>query len=239
MRIKINFNPTNTEIPAKEIINLTKSYLHKIIGNNNIYHNKFSDYAITPLMRGKYNKLNKSFSFPNGTYIVFSTLNNNLLNIILNNIEYVNFNNILEFSNIEIIIENFTDGNNYVTTLSPILLRDHKIKTLKKNEITFKDKEHFEKILTEKTIIKLSKFDNNLNLTNFNIKLTNDQSYNKINIIPVNKIPNTASQCNLVINTNKKVMNVLYNLGLGMSTGCGFGTIYNTNNYQKYNLNNA
>lgn len=229
MRIKINFKPSTVEIPAKEIINLTKSYLHRIIGNNNDYHGKPSNYAITPLMRGKYNKDNKSYSFPYGTYIVFSTLDNNLMDIIFSNIYKVKFDNNLQFFGIDIIEEKFTNGNNYVTTLSPILLRNNK-------ELTYLDKEDFENILTEKTIKKLKYANQNLNTENLSIKLTYDDSYNKINIIPVNNIPNKTSQCNLVINTNKKVMETLYNIGLGISTGCGFGTFYNTINYKYYNI---
>lgn len=231
MRIIITFKPSMIEIPAKENINLVKSYLHKLIGENNKYHGKPSLYSITPLMRGKYNKKNKSFSFPNGTYIIFSTIDQELMDVVLSNIYEINFGNNLELFGVDVIEESFTDGNNYVTTLSPILLRDGNHK-----EITYLNKDKFETLLTEKTIKKLYHVDKKLNLKDFSIKLTNDDTYNKINIIPVNKIPNTASKCNLVINTNKRVMKILYNLGLGISTGCGFGTFYNTINYNYYNI---
>lgn len=236
MRIKINFKPSTVEIPAKEIINLTKSYLHRIIGNNNDYHGKPSNYAITPLMRGKYNKDNKSYSFPYGTYIVFSSIDEELMNIVFSNIYKVNVDNNLQFFGIDIIEETFTNGNNYITTLSPILIRDVDTVNKKTKELTYLNKYHFENTLTEKTINKLNHIDKNLNTNDFTIKLTYDNSYNKINIIPVNNIPNKTSQCNLLINTNKKVMETLYNIGLGMSTGCGFGTFYNTINYKYYNI---
>lgn len=236
MRIKINFKPSNVEIPAFKITDISKSYLHKIIGTNNEYHDKFSLYSITSLMRGKYNRDNKSYSFPIGTYIIFSTIDENLINIILTNIYKVNFGYGLDLFGIDIIEESFTNGNNYITTLSPILLRNSKIKSKKDNAVTFENKLEFETLITEKTLSKIKRINNNLITDNFSIKLTNDNKYNKVKIIPINGIPNITSRCNLVVNSNPEVMKILYNTGLGMSTGCGFGTFYNTNNYNRYNL---
>jgi len=50
----------------------------------------------------------------------------------------------------------------------------------------------------------------------------------------VKNVINHASSIQISVKTNKAVASKLYNLGLGQSTGSGFGTIYKTENYELY-----
>ena len=52
----------------------------------------------------------------------------------------------------------------------------------------------------------------------------------------VKNVINHANQCHISIHTNKKVAELLYNIGLGQSTGSGFGTIYKTENHKTYKI---
>ena len=57
---------------------------------------------------------------------------------------------------------------------------------------------------------------------------------NRIKTIMVNNVKNVVNQCQVDIKCNKYVAELIYNLGIGQSTGCGFGTIYKTENRKLY-----
>ena len=50
----------------------------------------------------------------------------------------------------------------------------------------------------------------------------------------VKNVVNYANSCHINVYTNRKVAELLYNIGLGQSTGSGFGTIYKTENRSFY-----
>ena len=50
----------------------------------------------------------------------------------------------------------------------------------------------------------------------------------------VKNVINKANQCQISIYTNKKIAELLYNIGIGQSTGSGFGVIYKTENHKLY-----
>ena len=45
---------------------------------------------------------------------------------------------------------------------------------------------------------------------------------------------NIANQCQVSINCKKELAELIYNIGLGQSTGSGFGTVYKTENHKMY-----
>jgi CRISPR/Cas system endoribonuclease Cas6 (RAMP superfamily) len=56
----------------------------------------------------------------------------------------------------------------------------------------------------------------------------------KVKRIMVKNVINYANQCHISIKCKKEVANLLFNIGVGQSTGSGFGTIYNTRNHKMY-----
>ena len=98
--------------------------------------------------------------------------------------------------------------------------------------ITLND-ENFEGELQRYLINKLSKIDAKLDLSDFEVKIPKNDNH-KIKKILVKNVINMANSCHINIHTNKRVAELLYNIGLGQSTGSGFGTIYKTENHHLY-----
>jgi CRISPR-associated endoribonuclease Cas6 len=235
MRLRIDFTPSENSISIYDIQKICNKFVHtKLIGNNNKYHDTQSNYCVTPLVRGGIAK-DKTISYPNGSYMVITSQDEEFINSIYKNL----FSPDLEIpelkmklSDINIIEETFTNGNNYLTTLTPILLKNENNRI-----VTYKDvnKEEYIRLLKSKIIYKINKFnpDHNIKYLDFDYN-ENDTNFNKTRNIDVNGIKNNVSQLNLKITTDRKTAELIYNLGLGQSTGSGFGTIYNTNNYESY-----
>lgn len=229
MRIKINFKgQTNLPFSNQHLVN---SYIHKCLGNNNMYHNSKSDYNISFLMGGKMNEDKKTLYYNNNAYIIVSSLNteflNNLLIGIINN---QNFGE-LTFSTVDYINETFYDGWNHFRTLSPFLIKEY---TDKKNYtfLTINDND-FKNKVKEYLIKKLIKIDSSLKMNDFDVIINNHPGH-KIKKILIKNVINHANMCHISIFTNKKVAELLYNIGIGQSTGSGFGTIYKTENKKLY-----
>ena len=84
-----------------------------------------------------------------------------------------------------------------------------------------------------RTINKLSKIDSSLDLSDFNIVIPKNNSH-KVKKIVVKNVINKANSCHINVHANKNVVELLYNIGIGQSTGSGFGTIYKTENHHLY-----
>lgn len=233
MRLKISFSKTNLPIPKcnQHYIN---SFIHKKLGNNNIYHDSPSDYNISTLLGGRTENNSREVEYyRDGAYFYISSQDDVFLNNIVSKLEE---GDVLceglvfeEYSLIE--PETFYNGENNIRFLSPLVLKTSKNRIDKYHFYTEPD---FLDILKETTIKRLVAYDNSLNnilklnLNNFDISIA-DSPKNKTvkvdyKIIDNKKIFVLGNMCNLNITTNKKVMEVLYNIGLGKSTGSGFGT---------------
>jgi len=233
MRIKINFSKNTSEIPISNQAMLN-SYIHKCLGRNNIYHDAKNDYNISHLYGGKLNLESKHLSFDNGGYIIVSSKNNEFINNIL--IGVINNPSLMAgmtFCGVDHINEYFNNGWNHFATLSPFIIKKY-IDKKNYSFITLNDTD-FENQIKHYLINKLTKIDTSLDLTDFEIKIPINDSH-KIKRILVKNVINSANSCHISIYTNKKVAELLYNIGIGQSTGSGFGTIYKTENHKLYKL---
>lgn len=259
MRFLIKFSRNTTPV---SVINqhLVNNYIYqKCLKDDELYHDAKNDYCISHLYGGKLNPETKTINFPNGALIAITSEDEIFLNKIIQGvIKNPEFTHGMKFETFDFVSEKIYDGYNYFATLSPFILR----KTISKKEYKFvviedekffakanpKTKERvemlsyekFSEFLTEYEKNKIQKLYPNLNLEDVKIEVKKNPS-NKIKVIfkefdHMNKrnVMNFANQCYVTIYGNKKAVEKIYNIGLGQSTGCGFGTIYKTENHHIY-----
>lgn len=230
MRIKINYSKNTSDVSIYNQ-SLLNSYIHKCIGINNKYHNTKSDYNISHLYGGKLNKVNNTLEFKNGGYFVVSSNDGELVNKvlvgILNNQELFSG---MKFSGVDYVEEQFYNGWNHFATLSPILIKQG-------GGFLKLTSDDFEIKVQSYLINKLSKINSKLDLSDFKVKIPKHHTH-KVKKVLVKNVINLANQCQISIHTNKKVAKLLYNIGVGQSTGSGFGTVYKTENRKQYIIHN-
>lgn len=233
MRIIIKFTENNTLVPINNQSDINY-YIHKCLGNNNNYHDSKNDYSISNLQGGKINEDKKHLNFENGGFIAITSKNELFLDSLIGGILD---NPVLkwgmEYTHIEFIKEDFIDGWNHFATLCPFIIKkysDKKTYTF----ATIKDSD-FHDILKNHLINKLTKTYDNIDLTNFDVEIKNHISH-KTKCVMVKNVKNIANQCHVSIFCKKNIAEKIYNLGIGQSTGSGFGTIYKTENHNKYRL---
>ena len=229
MRYILKFTkPTEpVHINTQHIIN---SFIHKLLGNNNEYHDTKSNYAISNLKGGKLNKSNNNLVFNTYPYIVVSSNDTKFITKILDGL--LNFKDLgygMTFKQYIPVEENYNDYWNNFNTLDPIRLREYNKETNLNRYITINDKD-FKNKLKNHIINKFSKIDPTLDFENFDIEIGNG----KIKKIYVKNTWNFCSSVQISVYGNKKIKEYLYNYGVGSSTGSGFGTIYQTKNYNVY-----
>jgi CRISPR-associated endoribonuclease Cas6 len=233
MRIIINF--TGNKVPV--LINNQSDinyYIHKCLGKNNEYHDSKNDYSISSLYGGKLNEDKKTLSFENGGYIVASSKNEEFINTLIGGVME---NKILkwgmEFKDFVHINENFVNGLNHFATLTPFIIKKY---TDKKNYTfaTIED-DDFVSVVKNHTINKLKKIYGDIDLEGFDVKIPKNPSH-KVKKVMVKNVVNRANQCHITFLCSANVAEKIYNLGVGQSTGSGFGTIYKTENHAKYKL---
>lgn len=229
MRIKVKFTPSTDSIDINKVQQKVNGYIHKCLGADNKYHDTASNYSISSLQGGKLN--NGKLSFINGSYLIITSLDqvfiSKMLSGIISNQEFIAG---MTFDGVDNISETFYDGWNNFFTLSPFIIKDK----VNKRFITLKDDDFIIK-LKEYLINKLSKVNSELDLSDFDVEVKEHNNH-KVKKIMVKNVFNFANQCQVSIKTNKKVAETLYNIGIGQSTGCGFGSICLTKNIKKYRI---
>ena len=131
----------------------------------------------------------------------------------------------------EFIDETFYNGWNHFATLSPFIIKEYDNK--KTYQFLTMDRGDFKVKVKEYLINKLTKINPKLDLKDFDVEVK-DHPKHKIKKIMVKNVINVANQCQISIQCNKKVAELIYNIGVGQSTGSGFGTIYKTENHHLY-----
>lgn len=240
MRVKINYTKNDTPVPIQNQ-SYINSYIHrKCLGENNKYHDTKSDYCISKLCGGVRDEITNTLSFKNGGFICVTSNNQTFLGeIIAGTLKNPNLGWGMKFKTFEYINEDFIGSNmkkqqnvwHHFRTLSPFLIREY---TDKKNysEVTLNDTNFSEKVKLY-LINKLSAIYKDIDLTGFEVK-HEPRPFDKIKKILVKNTINSANQCQISIFCTADVAEKIYTLGIGQSTGSGFGTIYKTENHKKY-----
>ena len=226
MRIKVKLSSTNEELPINNQ-HLVNSFIHRALGKDNKYHNTKSDYSISSLQGGKWIKGTDKISIKDRGYITITSLNKDFLDNILIGLYTNNFHKDIKVCGVEFIEEFFYNGWNHFATLSPFIIKEHSDKFLTMEDDDFQQK------VKEHLVNKLTKINPKLDLSDFDVKIKDNTSH-KVKKVMVKNVVNRANQCQVSIQCNRKVAELIYNLGIGQSTGSGFGTIYKTENHKQY-----
>lgn len=232
MRIIVNFTENKEPVPYNNM-GFINSYINKCLGRNNPYHNISGEYNISGLIGG--DSGDAGWNFKSGGKIIITSKDESFLNKLLSGfMDNKKFFWGMEYKNVDFIVETFYSGLNHFYTLSPILLK--KNLSYKKYDFHTLNDSDFDEILTIRTLNKLKAIDTKqnlkLDLTNFKITTKN------INVpkIMVKNVVNKSNRCIASIICNKKVAELLYNVGLGQSTNSGFGCICKVENRKSYNM---
>jgi len=233
MRIIFEFTENTSLVPINNQ-SYMNYYIQKCLGDNNKYHDSKNDYSISSLYGGKLTDDELHLSFKNGGIIVVTSKNEEFLNTLICGVmsnKELKWG--MKFDKINFISEIFRNGWNHFATLSPFIIK----KYIDKKNYTFStlNDSDFVDTVKKHIIKKLSKIYNGINLTDFDVKIINHPSH-KVKKIMVKNVKNEANQCQVSIFCSSDVAEKIYNLGIGQSTGSGFGTIYKTENRDKYNL---
>lgn len=104
---------------------------------------------------------------------------------------------------------------------TPVFIRKYN-QNGKTTHLTFQDKEadyYLTETLNQK--MKIAGLD-------YNVNVSFDKTYNspKTKLVRINKIKNKANFCPVIIEGDPEAIKFAWNVGIGHSTGCGFGAIY-------------
>ena len=218
-RIKLIFEGNGVALKGS-IQHLPAGFVHGLLGHNE-YHDSFSNYAISPIIGSHYDKESGLIVFDEHPYIFVSSPNEKFMCELAMQISKA-FNAYMGAMKLSSIFEtNFHVHEDYdiALTVGPILL-----KTKGDKIVTFQD-DNFEEILTNNCIQKLIKngMDEGKAKT-LKISLINKDKA-KIKKVFVHKVTNITSQVMLRISGDREARRMIYEMGLGKSTGCGFGTV--------------
>lgn len=228
-RIKVNFTPNKERVPVDHYEYVT-GYIHKVLGEGNPYHGGPSDYSFSPILWGERNDDGKTLSFKN-PYIIISSIDEVFMEKMITelpNHDHLGFG--MKRLGMFPINEEFMTGWNHFFLLSPFILNEY-IGHNKTRFVTLKDdgREVLAKKLREQMKRKLSKVDPTLNLGNFDVHIPDHPAHNSVPV-KYNRIINFANKCKVSVRCSEKVAKIIYHLGIGQSTGIGFGSVCKTEN---------
>ena len=221
MRIKIKFGP-NSEMFDKPTNDYVNGFIHSVLGEGNKWHDAFSPYSVSTMHGGVFDKESGMIQFPNGGHFVVSSDNEEFLSDLLCGLAMT--------SEAKLQTMKYLGFDSYSCGASSYfdVLRVENIRLKKDDkEITFKDDgfidtllEHTKKKLKHNGIedadaetIKFQPF----HPENWKVKLVKMKcGTEKENITP-------SSTIMVVVRGKKVAREKILSLGLGSSTGSGFG----------------
>jgi len=217
MRIHIKIKSDNSVVPFNYQPVITGA-IHKWIGENEI-HDKTSMYSFSWLKGGRKN--GDGLIFENETSFEFSAHDNGLIKSVIKGIQNdptINFG--LEVS--EIVIQETPSFSNreIFFVSSPVLVKRKE----NEREIHFTyDKVESDGLLTETMKTKLMKA--GLNADNVQVGFDRNYSGAKTKLVYYKQIGNKTNICPIIIHGTPEQIAFAWNVGVGNSTGIGFGSL--------------
>lgn len=192
------------------------SFIHKTLGHDNKYHDAFSNYSISWLMGGK--MIDKgSISFSTNPYLFVTSLDSEFIGTLLKGLmdkKYDLFG--MKYSHCE--MNEFAVNSRFDTILtnSPVIVKDENGRKISVDNLEFIE------YLKQNCIRKL-KFCGIVDDT-FDIILRHPEKA-KTKKVMVGESFNICTLISCYVYGKPETRKMLYNLGLGGSTGCGFGSV--------------
>ena len=218
MVIKIFFKGT-TEGFLKPLNPEVNGLINKWLGEGNNYHGAFSRYCVSSMQGGKMDS-NGVLRFEDGGYINVSSDDSEFIGQLMQGILTIPEVSVssMKFDSMDVYDFKVNNGYDIIRTISPILLSN------KDGVITVKDDSFIETLLdkSKKKLIKAGLDEKKVNTLTFELFHPENA---KTKMVEIKSQKNIGSMVMLIVRGDKEVRRTLYELGLGKSTGFGFGAI--------------
>lgn len=217
-RIKIELTKPTVPVPINNQHNLN-GFIHESFGTNNPYHDKFSDYSISSLQGGRLNDDRHTLNFDTESpHFFISSDNEEFLMFAVQSFIVTKASMFgMKFHTIG-VFDDFKLNKYYddVITISPIIVKNKEGKkiTIEDDDFIYYLTENCKKKLLHKEIVDPT----------LKIEIINPHKA-KSKCVWVGNVFNPCSMVRLRIYGTKQTRSILYNMGLGGSTGSGFGAI--------------
>jgi len=217
MRVHLNTTGSSEIIPFNYQPILTGA-IHKWLGNNNL-HDGISFYSFSWLYGGK--TLKNGLMFENGTHFFISSIDNNFLKKLYEGIKNdPNIANGLKVSSLKIQEDPFFEGNTLFHVASPVLIKRREGEKIR--HYTYKEQES-DDLLTKTLQTKLKKA--SLPIGDIRVQFERDYLNPKTKLIHYKGIGNRVNICPVRIIGSPEQIAFAWNVGVGNSTGIGFGAL--------------
>jgi len=221
MRIHLKISSDGTTVPFDHQKNLTGT-VHKWIGKENYEHGNISLYSFSMLTNGKMSSDSKGLTFEKGTSFFISAYDNTLIKNIINAIQK-DPEMFYGLTVQEIIIQEDPDlsQKDHFMVASPVLVK-RKTENNRVKHYTFIENETSdflkETLLNKMTIA---------GLTDDSLHIEFDKNYAKAKskVLNYGGIKNKANVCPVIIHAKPETKVFAWNVGVGNSTGIGFGAL--------------
>ena len=218
MRLHFYLTRNNETIPFDYQHYLIGAF-HKWMGWNEI-HDEISLYSLSWLQGGK--MIKDGFDFPNGARWFISFWDEEVgKQLIMSAMKDPKVCCGMVVKEIQMQdTPQFGSRERFITS-SPVFIRKYD-ENKKAKHLTYKDEEA-DYYLTEtlKKKLQYAKLD-------YNIRVSFDRSYfkSKTKLVKINEIKSRANFCPVIIEGEPEAIKFAWNVGVGHSTGCGFGALY-------------
>lgn len=227
MRIKVKFKANET--PIESVMNShINGFVNKVLGENNKWHGKFSPYSVSGMYGGVLYD-DKSFQYPNGGYFIVASSNAEFIGDFLKGLLSLDDDSkvlSMPFDGFEPYdIKPMSDYS--IITLENVYLQK-KEKNHKKEVYTFENCDDYLDKLLENSVKKLIKEGISERAAK-SIKFSPHHpekwnvKYCKYKMKDNHPLINKVSNIKLYVTGNKKARKMLFDMGVGNSTGFGFG----------------
>lgn len=218
MRIYLKLSKNDTSIPFNYQELLT-GVIHKWIGRNNEVHGNPGHFSFSWIQNAIANK--KGINLKADAYFFIGTYEESLLKQIIKGV----LEDPVMFHGVKVIdvqiknVPNFNTSEKFLMA-SPVLLKMKEESKI--NHVTLED-DNFEEVLTESFKNKLEKA--NLNPEGVSIRLNPETNFRQTKLVTYKGIKNRTSLAPIIIEGTPEQIAFAWCVGLGNSTGIGFGAL--------------
>lgn len=221
MRIILKTSPNSQAVPFDYQVKLV-GCLHKWIGADNNYHDKISLYSFSWLQDGKVNDGN--LSFPHGSHFFISFYDGNVVKDIIRNI----LDSPSMFCGMQVTDITLADPPDFnhrdlFFCGSPILIK-RRLQDGSDKQFNYLDADA-NTYMKETLLSKMREAGLEEDET-LDIHFDTTYKKKKLKLVHYHNIGNKASLCPVIIHGKPETKHFAWEVGIGNSTGIGFGAIY-------------